>query len=52
MISQDKISKRYYIIPNAITKNLISEKLIKKIVVIFSEFFFICVRAINIKTSS
>ena len=52
MVSQDKISKRYYIIPNAVTKDLISEQLTKKIVITFSEFFFICVRAINIKTSS
>jgi len=51
-ISQDKISKRYYIIPNAISDDLISRNTTQKTVEIFSNFFFICVRAINIKTSN
>jgi len=50
LISRDEVSKRYYIIPGAISKNLISEKLTKKVVEVFSEFFFICVRAIKVKT--
>jgi len=52
MISKDKISKRYYIIPNAISKDLISQKMTEKVVEIFSGFFFICIREINFKTSS
>jgi hypothetical protein len=49
-ISQDKISKRYYIIPNVTSDDLVSRKTTEKIVEIFSEFFFICIRAINTKT--
>ena len=49
-ISQDKISKRYYIIPNVISDDLVSRKTTEKTVEIFSEFFFICIRAINTKT--
>jgi len=50
IISKDKISKRYYIIPDSVTAENISQKITKKVVKIFSEFFFICVRTINAKT--
>jgi len=50
IISRDKISKRYYIIPSAVTDNLISKKITGEVVKLFSNFFFICIRALNIKT--
>ena len=40
MLSQDKFSKRYYIIPDSISENLVSQKVNKKVVKIFSKFFF------------
>ena len=49
MVSQDKISKRYYMIPDAASDNLISRKLTEEVVKLFSNFYFICIRAINIK---
>jgi len=52
MIAQDKISKRYYLIPNAASEDLISQKLTKNVVKLFSNFFFICTRAMNIKISN
>ena len=52
ILSKDKISKRYYIIPDFITAENISPKITKKVVKIFSEFFFICIRAINSKNSN
>ena len=52
VISQDKISKRYYVIPSPISDDLISQKITKETITIFSEFFFICLRAINIRTSN
>ena len=50
VVAQDKISKRYYIIPTAISENLISKKITKEVVKNFSEFFFICIRGMNPKT--
>ena len=52
IVSLDEISKRYYISPDVITEDLISRKLTKKVVKLFSNFFFICLRAINAKTLS
>jgi hypothetical protein len=49
IVSKDKISKRYYIIPNAIAGTLISRKITQEVVKLFSNFFFICIRAINTK---
>tara|TARA_B110000285_G_C15056168_1_gene579711 strand:- start:382 stop:1341 length:960 start_codon:yes stop_codon:yes gene_type:complete len=49
IISQDKISKRYYMIPDAASDNLISRKLTEEVVKLFSNFYFICIRAINVK---
>jgi len=49
IISQDKVSKRYYIIPEAITEKAISQKSTERIVKLFSEFFFICIRTISAK---
>tara|TARA_B110000967_G_scaffold127469_1_gene130225 strand:+ start:954 stop:1919 length:966 start_codon:yes stop_codon:yes gene_type:complete len=50
VVSQDKISKRFYIVFNKTTDSLISQKITGKVVKVFSNFFFISVRAINIKT--
>ena len=50
VISQDKISKRYYVIPSPISDDLISQKITEKVIKTFSNFFFICIKAINTKT--
>ena len=50
MITQDHISKRYYLVPTNTSKDLISKKLTQKVTEIFSEFYFICIRAISSKT--
>lgn len=52
MISQDKNSKRYYLSPANISKNLISKQITKNIVKVFSNFFFICLKTISFKTSN
>ena len=50
IIAQEKISKRYYIIPNVISDNFISQKITENAIKLFSNFYFICIRAINIKS--
>ena len=45
MITQETVSKRYYIIPTILSKSLIFKQVIRKITKIFSEFYFICLRA-------
>ena len=52
MISQDKNSKRYYLSPANISKNLNSKQITKNIVKVFSNFFFICLKTISFKTSN
>jgi len=52
LISKDKISKRYYLRPEATSDSLVSHKIKEEIVKLFSYFYFICVRAINVKTSN
>ena len=49
VISKNKTSKRYHINSNAISDNLISRKITENVVKIFSEFYFICIRAISSK---
>jgi len=49
VISQDPITKRYYVLPEAVSKDLISRKITQKVVTTFSNFFFICIRAIKAK---
>ena len=51
MISQDKISRRYYLIQSGESKELISQEFTEKITKIFSEFYFICIRALGSRTS-
>ena len=50
MIAQDHISKRYYLIPTSTSKDFIAKQLTQKITETFSEFYFICIRAISSKT--
>ena len=50
IVSQDKTSKRYYIMPDTFSGNLISEKITENVVKTFSEFFFIILRTIYSKT--
>ena len=50
VISKNKISKRYYIIPSSTSSDWISTKITGQVVKVFSEFFFICLRAINART--
>ena len=50
LISQDKITKRYYLNQNSFSKNLISQKTTESVVKLFSKFLFICIRGINFKT--
>jgi hypothetical protein len=50
VIEQDNNSRRYYFIPSGLADNLVSQKITKKVVKIFSNFFFICIRAINART--
>jgi hypothetical protein len=50
IIAQDKILKRYYLIPEAMSENLVSKKITGEAVKIFSNFFFICIRATGVKT--
>ena len=44
ILTQDQISKRYYINISATGDNMISRKQTKKVVKLFSNFFFICLR--------
>jgi len=50
MITQDKISKRFYITPEAVLNNLAPKQATERVVKIFSEYFFIFIRALSIKT--
>lgn len=52
LVTQDKISKRYYIIPEALNKTLISKDLIREVTKLFSEFYFIVIKALNSKNSN
>ena len=52
LISQDRVSKRYYFIPNHTQEGLVSRKINEKVVKIFSQLFFIFISSIEAKTSS
>jgi len=47
LILQDNITKKYYVVPNDVADNLISKKVTEQVVKNFSNFFFICLRAID-----
>ena len=49
LVTQDKNSKRYYIIPEALNKTLISKDLTEEVTGLFSEFYFIIIKALNSK---
>ena len=49
LVTQDKISKRYYIVPEALNKTLISKDIIREVTKLFSEFYFIIIKALNSK---
>ena len=49
ILTQDQISKRYYINPSATADNMILQKQTEKVVKLFSNFYFISLRAINTK---
>jgi len=51
MITQDENSKRYYIIPEALNKSLVSKDLTEKATELFSEFYIIVIKALSSKTS-
>jgi hypothetical protein len=52
MIAQDKNSKRYFLIPPSISKDLISRKMAQDVTKIFSKFYFTCIRALTTKLSN
>ncbi len=52
MITQDKKTKRYYIIPEVFTKNLVSKDLTVEVTDLFSKFYFIIIKALTSKTSN
>ncbi len=47
MITQDENSKRYYIIPEVFNKDLVSKEITKKVTRLFSEFYFITIKALS-----
>ena len=49
IVSQDNISRGYYLIPEAIQEKMVSRSITEKVINIFSNFFFICLRAIKTK---
>ena len=51
IVTQDENSKRYYIIPEALTKSLVSKNLTGQATKLFSEFYFIVIKALSTKTS-
>ena len=52
IVSQDKITKRYYILPDATSKNFIPKEITLKVVKLFSKFYFICIRGIIFNNSN
>ena len=51
MITQDKNSKRYYIVPEVLNKSLVSKDLTTQVTALFSEYYFIIIKALSSKTS-
>ena len=47
IIAKDNISKKYYPIPTSTSTELISKKPTQEVTKVFSEFYFICLRAIK-----
>ena len=51
IIMQDKTTKRYFIIPEAFNKKLVSRELTEKVTELYSNFYFICIKALKSTTS-
>ena len=51
LVTQDEDTKRYHIIPEALAKSLVSKNLTSKVTELFSEFYFIVIKALSIKTT-
>ena len=51
MITQDQYSKRYYIVPEVFNKSLVSKDLTIKVTELFSNYFYIIIKALSTKTS-
>jgi len=51
MVIQDENSKRYYIIPEALQKNMVSKELTEKVSGLFSKFYFVTIKALIAKNS-
>ena len=49
ILEQDLKNKRYYIIPEAFNNNLVSKELTEQASQIFSEFYFVSIKALNSK---
>ena len=49
LVTQDKNSKRYFIVPEALNKKFVSKDLTENVIELFSNFYFICIKAINSK---
>ena len=52
IVSQDKITKRYYILPDATSKNFIPKEITLKVVKLFSKFYYICIRGVIFNNSN
>ena len=51
IIMQDKTTKRYFIIPEAFNKKLVSRELTEKVAELYSNFYLICIKALKSTTS-
>jgi hypothetical protein len=49
MITQDKSTKRYYIVPEVLNKSLVSKDLTSKVTKLFSEYYYIIIKALTSK---
>tara|TARA_B100000767_G_scaffold271624_1_gene297615 strand:- start:719 stop:1684 length:966 start_codon:yes stop_codon:yes gene_type:complete len=52
IVSQDKITKKYYILPDVDSKNFIPKEITLKVVKLFSKLYFICIRGIIFNNSN
>jgi hypothetical protein len=52
IVSQDENSKRYFIHPESLSKQVISKELVEKMQGLFSEFYLIVIRSLNSKNSN
>ena len=52
IVTQDVISKRYFINSNSLDKKLVSKELVEKMQGLFSEFYFIVIKALSSRNNS